>query len=107
MFQFLLQTLSIYYTTSYFFLLLLLIEEDADCILILLLLVFSPEGDVVGGTLVLILRSGGRGELVYPVIKLGVEKSCKLELKMALMATLNTFKHKHCSDMMYHEHCRL
>ena len=85
LFQFLLQTLSIYYTSSYFFLLLLLV---------------SPEGGLVGGALVLILRGGGRGAMLYPnirVINLGVERSCsKLELKMASMATLSTFKHEHC-----------
>ena len=54
LFQFLLQTLSIYYTSSYFFLLLLLV---------------SPEGGLVGGalTLVIIIGGGGRGVLVPPV----------------------------------------
>ena len=54
---------------------------------------------MVGGNalvIIIIFGSGGRGVVVCPVIKLGVEKSCKLELKMASMATLNTFKHKHC-----------
>ena len=83
LFQSLLQTHSI--SSSYFFL--------------LLLLVFL-EGGLEVGALVLILRGGGRGVLLYPnirVINLGVERSCsKLELKMASMATLSTFKHEHC-----------
>ena len=85
------QAHKIYYTTSYFFLLLLL----------------SHEGGVVGGALVLLLflleGGGGRGIVLNPrqlyirVITLGVERSCsKLELKIAIMETLNALKHEHC-----------
>ena len=86
------QAHKIYYTSSYFFLLLLL----------------SHEGGVVdgGGALVLLLLSheggGGRGIVLnthqlYIRVTLGVERSCsKLELKIAIMETLNTLKHEHC-----------
>ena len=87
------QAHKIYYTSSYFFLLLLL----------------SHEGGVVGGAggalvlLLLLEGSGGRGIVLNPhqlyirVITLGVERSCsKLELKIAIMETLNALKHEHC-----------
>ena len=76
-----LQMLSLYYTSSYFFLLLL----------------FLPLEGSLESTLRLIVNgSGGRGvainseEVYIRVITLGVERSCsKLELKTAIMATLN------------------
>ena len=88
------QAHKIYYTSSYFFLLLLL----------------SHEGGVVGGAggaliLLLLLLEGGGGwgmvlnphQLYIRVVTLGVERSCsKLELKIAIMETLNTLKHEHC-----------
>ena len=88
MFQHMLQMLSIYYTSSYFFLLLLFLPLDSRQIFILRLA-------VNGG--------GKRGVLVHAdqlfvrVITLGVERSCsKLELKTAIMETLNTLKHEYC-----------
>ena len=80
-----LQTLSIYNTSSYFF---------------LLLLVFC-EGSVVGGALIFLFKGGvGRFHhcnLNIRVINLGLEKSSsKLELKNAIVANLNRFKHEHC-----------
>ena len=82
--------LSIYYTSSYFFLLLLLLLLDGSMVFILRL-----ELIVNGG--------GGRGvaiiseEVYIRVITLGVERSySKLELKTAIMATLNTLKHELC-----------
>ena len=84
------QAHEIYYTSSYFFLVLLLfLPLDGSQIFVL------RHELVVNG-------SGGRGvainsEVYVRVITLGVERSCsKLELKTAIMATLNTLKHAHC-----------
>ena len=78
----------IYYTSPY--------------LLLLFLLLLPLEGSLES-TLRLIVRGGGRGvaiiseEVYVRVITLGVERSCsKLELKTAIMATLNTLKHEHC-----------
>ena len=75
----------------------------------LILLLLSHEGGVVsggGGALILLLLKheggGGRGIVLNPHqlyirVTLGVERSCsKLELKNAIMETLNTLKHEHC-----------
>ena len=75
----------IYYTSPYLFLFLLPLEGSLESTLRL----------IVNG-------SGGRGvainsEVYVGVITLGVERSCsKLELKTAIMATLNTLKHELC-----------
>ena len=84
------QAHKIYYTSSYFFLLLLLSHKSGGAPVLLLLLELIKGG-------------GGRGIVFHPshlyvrVVILGVERSCsKLELKTAIMATLNVLKHEHC-----------